>query len=332
MYKFVLLLIFSIAASYAYGQTDSLTKEERRLLDSMFNNDEFIKLMMKKDISYVDVNIGAGNGTFSLKNNALNAGQAQTNKIYYSPSVGYYHKSGLALTISGFLASDIGELKMYQYVINPSYTYSNKNVEAGISYTRYIEGSGASFAVSPFTNDFYASGVYKKTWVEPGIALGYSFGKQVEYYDTSFWFNPQPPAQPRIIHIRDTITTKLSGFSLSLSASHTWEFLELVNKKDALEIKPALMLNAGSQNWNISHSNKMLNRFPRVGNALKNRFGNGSGSEKFNLQSLAFLAEVTYYYGKFYLQPQIYLDYYLPTTTEKRLTSLFSVTFGISFY
>ena len=143
-----------MAASYVYGQTDSLTREEKRLLDSMFNNDEFIKLMMKKEVSYVDINIGAGNGTFSLKNNALNAGQSQTNKIYYSPSVGYYHKSGLALTISGFMASDNGDLKMYQYAINPSYTYSNKNLEAGISYTRYIEGSGASFAVSPFTNDF----------------------------------------------------------------------------------------------------------------------------------------------------------------------------------
>jgi hypothetical protein len=328
MYKFLLLLCFLIAASCAYGQTDSLTREEKRLLDSMFKNDEFIKLFTKRNVSYVDVNVGAGNRTFSLKNNALNAGQAQTNKIFYSPSVGYYHKSGLALTLSGFLATDNGNLKMYQYAINPSYTYQNKNIEAGVSYTRYIEGSGASFAVSPFTNDFYASAVYKKTWIEPGIAVGYSFGKQVEYYDTII--TPQPPAQPR--RVRDTITTKLSGLSLSLTASHTWEFLELINKKDALEIKPTLMLNAGSQRWDISHSNKLLNRFPRIGNAIKKRFGSGSGSEDFNLQSFAFLAELTYYYGKFYLQPQIYLDYYLPTTTEKRLTSLFSVTAGFSFY
>lgn len=83
MCKFLLLLCFSVPASYAYGQTDSLTKDERRMLDLMFNNDKFIKLMMTKDESYVDVHVGIGNGIFSLKNNALNAGQAQTSKTYY---------------------------------------------------------------------------------------------------------------------------------------------------------------------------------------------------------------------------------------------------------
>lgn len=111
MCKFLLLLCFSVAASYAYGQTDSLTKDERRMLDPMFNNDKFIKLMMTKDESYVDVHVGIGHGIFNLKNNALNAGQAQTSKTYYQPAVGYYNKSGLAITASGFLATDNGKLK-----------------------------------------------------------------------------------------------------------------------------------------------------------------------------------------------------------------------------
>ncbi len=332
MYKFLVLLFFLIAASYAYGQTDPLTKEERRLLDSMFNNDEFIKLMMVKDKNYFDLNIGIGNGVFSLKNNVLNAGQAQTDKIYYRPTVGYFHKSGVALALNGFLATDNGKLKMYQYAISPSYSYSNKNFAAGISYTRFIEGSAASFDVSPFTDDFYARFVYSKTWVEPGIALGYSFGKQVEYYDSSFWFIPQLPAQPRVVHIRDTITTKINVLSLSLSASHKWDFYELLHKKDAIYLQPVLILNAGSQKWNTTHSNRLFNNFPRLANYIKRRYGDGSASDNFKLQSFAFLAEVTYFFGKFYLQPQLYLDYYLPTTTEKRLTSLFSVTAGISFY
>lgn len=332
MYKLLLLLFLSTAASYAYGQTDSLTKEEQRLLDSMFKNDEFIKLMMKKKKSYVDVNMGMGNGIFSLKNNALNAGQAQTNKIYYTPSVGYYHKSGPAITLTGFLASDNGDLKMYQYAISPSYTYSSKNIVAGISYTRFIEGSQAVFETSPFTNDFYTSFQYKKTWIEPGIAFGFSFGKQVEYYDSSFWYTPPLPADPRIVHIRDTITTRLTGLSLALSAGHTWSFWELINNKDGIQVQPVLMLNAGSQRWNTEHSSRLFNHFPRLANFLKRRFGDGSGSEKFKLQSAALSAKLTYYYGKFYLQPQLYLDYYLPATTEKRLTSLFSITAGVTLY
>ncbi len=331
MQKIFLLLAAIFATSFVYGQTDSLTREERLALDSMFKNDEFIKMMQEKKKSYFDVNIGMGNGTFSLKNNALNSGQSVTNKIYYSPSVGYYHESGFALTLSGFIAVDSGKIKMYQYAINPSYTYDKKNINAGISYTRFIEGSSANFDISPFKNDFYGSFTYKKPWIEPGLAIGYSFGKQIEYYDTSFWFVPPQPLQPRIVHIRDTITTKLSGLSLSLSATHKWIFYKLINKKDVIELQPSFLLNAGSQQWNISHSNSLNNRRPIVQNYLKARYGDGSASSSFNLQSLAFSAEATYYYRKFYLLPQFYLDYYLPSTTESRVTALFSVVTGFYF-
>ena len=84
------------------------------MLDSMFKNDEFIKLMMGKDKSYFDVNVMMSNGIFSFDNNALNAGQARTNKIYYTPSVSYNHKSGLGISINGSFATDDGSLKMYQ--------------------------------------------------------------------------------------------------------------------------------------------------------------------------------------------------------------------------
>lgn len=325
MHKFLFLLLLSMAGTYVYGQSDSLSKAERRLLDSMFNSDEFIKLLMKEKESYVDLCVGTGNSIFSINNNALNAGQAQTSKIYYKPAVGYHHKSGFTLMVSGFLADDAGKLKIYQFAISPSYVFSNKQFDAGISYTRFMEGLATSFTVSPFKNDCYANAVYKKTWIQPGIGLGYAFGKQVEYVDSSFWF------LNRVIHIRDSITTRLGGLSLNLSATHEWNFYALLNKQDALKLKPLLMLNAGSQRWNTSHSSSLNQRRPLVQHYLKTRFGDGSTAAKFTLQSLAFLGYATYYYGKFYLQPQVYLDYYLPSTTEKRLTSLFAVTAGVSF-
>lgn len=328
MLKFLSVLTAICFCSFVYAQTDTLTftKEEMRLLDSMFKNDEFIKLMMNKDRSYVDINLMMTNGIFSLKNNALNAGQAQTSKIYYTPSISYNHKSGLSLSVSSSFADDKGSLKMYQYAISPSYNFSNKKFEAGVSYTRYIEGSSTEFEINPFQNDLYGSVLYKKTWIEPGAAVGYSFGKQTEYYDTAFWF------LNRVVHIRDTITTKLSGLSVSLSAAHEWDFYKIFSKKDAFQLHTSVLLNAGSQKWDIAHSSSLISRRPIVQNFLKSRYGDGTTSTTFNIQSTAFLLNFTYYYGKFYLQPQIYLDYYLPSTTEKRLTSLFSLTAGISFY
>lgn len=325
MRKTFIMLLALLAVSFVYGQTDSLTREERLALDSMFKNDEFIKLMMgNKRRSYFDVNVSMGNGIFSLKNNSLNAGQAVTNKLFYTPSVGYYHKSGLALSVTGFMANDEGKLSMYQYSISPSYVYNNKHINIGISYTRFIEGSTSSFDISPFQNDFYGSFSYKKAWIQPGLAAGFSFGKQHDYFDTAFWFFGQ------VVHIRDTATIRVYGFSAILSASHKWDIYKFFAKKDAIQLQPTLMLNTGSQRWDVSHSNKLFTtkRFPRLANALKKRFSSESDSDKFKVQSFGLLANITYYYGKFYLQPQLYLDYYFPATDEKRLTALFSVTAG----
>jgi len=326
MYRLLILFLFAVAGHCAYGQTDSLTKEERRLLDSMFSNDEFINLMMKKKESYVDVGIGIGNSIFSLKNNALNAEQAQTNTLYYKPTVAYNHKSGVGFSVSSFLAMAGGALKVYQYSLSPSYLYNNKKFSAGISYTRFIEGSDAGFYTSPFKNDFYASMVYKKTWIRPGITLGYSFGKLTDHFDSSFWL------LNRIVHIRDTATTRINGLTLNVTASHQWYFEKLIAKKDAIELQPMFMLNAGSQKWKTTHTNRLINRFPRVNNYFKRVYCDSCASEHFRIQSLAFSAQATYYYNRFYIQPQLYLDYYLPATTQKRLTSLFSVTAGFLFY
>lgn len=327
MQRFLLLLTAICVTHMACAQTDSLTKEERLALDSMFRSDEFVKLMTgtRKPKSYLDINIGAGNGIFSLKNNSLNAGQAITNKVFYTPSVSYYHKSGFTLTGTGFIAEDEGKLSVYRYAISPAYIYNSKKINFGISYTRFIEGTATNFEVSPYKNDLYASIMYKKTWVQPGIAIGFSAGKVEDYYDTAFWFFNT------VVHIRDTITTRLYGFSAILSATHQWNFYKLLGKKDALRLQPVVMLNAGSQRWNISHSSTLARRRLIVQNYLKRRFGDGSSSDSFKVQSLGLLTEATYYYGKFYLQPQLYLDYYLPSTTEDRLTALFSVTAGFSF-
>ncbi|HQW83473.1 MAG TPA: hypothetical protein PK987_03380 [Ferruginibacter sp.] len=328
MYKILSLLIASFFCTTVHAQSDSLTfsKEEMRLLDSMFKNDEFIQLLLQKDRSYIDINVMMSNGIFSFNNNSLNAVQAKTNKIYYTPTVSYNHKSGLSISVNSSFTTDEGNLKMYQYAITPSYSFRNKNFDAGISYTRYFEGASTSLQMNPFKNDIYTSVNFKKTFIEPGLSLGYSFGKQIEYYDTAFW------VLNSVVHIRDTITTKVNSLSLSLSASHQWNFNSVLSKKDAFQIRTYLLLNTGFQNWHISHSSSLVNRRPIVQTYVKRRFGNGTISTGFNIQSVAFSTNLMYYVGKFYLQPQIYLDYYLPSTNENRLTSIYSLTAGVTFY
>ena len=317
--------------SVACAQNKELSKAEKRALDSMLQKDDFLNLMKDNNRSYFDINLGVSNAVFSVKNNALNADQSVTNQVSFTPTVSYYHKTGLAISASAYLTFDKSKLKAYQYAISPSYSFENKTIEATASYTRFFTGDNTSFEVNPFQNDIYANASYKKTWIQPGLAVGFSFGKITEHFDSSFWFTPPAPLPPRVVHITDTITTRINAFSLTASASHEWDFEHLLAKNDAITIVPTLYLNAGSQRWNISHSNSLNRRRAIVQTLLKDRYGNGSTSESFSLQSLAFLADITYYIGKFYVQPQLYLDYYLPSTTGNRFTALYSVVVGISF-
>jgi hypothetical protein len=331
MQKLLLLIILAVLnGTAAFSQTDSLSAKDKALLDSMMENDAFLKLMEENNKSYFDVNIGVSNGIFSTKNNSLNAEQAVTKKIFLTPTVAYYHKSGLGIAAGGYVSADSGSLKMYQYMINPFYSYTDKKVEVGISYTRFIAGAAVnSFSVSPYKNDIYGKIKLAKPWLQPGLALGFANGKYEELFDSSF--TVFVAGVPRTVRITDTITTKVKDFSISLSAEHEFDLGKLFTKKDNITLIPSVLVNGSSQKWTISHSNSINKRRPAVQNLLKTTYGDGSEAAAFQIQSVAFSGYAVYTAGKFYVQPQLYLDYYLPATTENRFTAVFALTAGLTF-
>ena len=110
----------------------------------------------------------------------------------------------------------------------------------------------------------------------------------------------------QVVHIRDTITTRLGSISVIATASHQWDFYRLLSKKDALRLQTGfLCLIPVPQRWNISHSSSFFPATPLVQNYLKRRFGDGSDSDSYKLPVYRFLAQASYYYGKFYLQTAV---------------------------
>jgi len=315
MYKILLLLLFVTAAPYAYGQLDSLSKEDKRLLDSMFNNDEFIKLMMGKKRSSFEVRVTGGNQLLSTNNNNANTGESKSS-FALIPAIDYYHKSGFGLTLSSFLASDSGQFRPYQYAVNPYFDYYGKTVNLGFSYTRYIFNTASRFSPNPFQNAFYGNFLYTKFFLEPGLTIGYNTGKYTDVFIVN--------------NIPRKLEVKLSDFSLSPYVLHDFHFYELFSKDDGLKFAPSLSLVAGRQRAKAPGlNNPRLANFPILKTILKNRFESDS---KFQVQSIAASVTLKYLYKDFFIGPSIYFDYYLPATTYKRLTSLFSVTAGFSFY
>ncbi len=313
MPKLVLLFLISLTCSFAYGQTDSLTREEKMALDSMFKNDEFFNLMFKKKKSFFEISVGAGNQLLSTNNNNANAGELRSS-FALVPGVSYTHKSGFGLALNSFFASDSGQFKPYQYSINPYFEHYGKSINLGIYYTRYIFNSSSNFSPNPFQNAFYGNLVYTKTFIEPGLSIGYASGQ----FTDSFLLAGTS--------IRRKLKVKLSDFSLSPYVQHNFYFYKLFSKEDGLSLTPSLMLVAGRQRVKLEEFKRsQLADFPRLRDYLKNRFESDS---KFQLQSLAGSLTLKYQYKKFYISPNLYLDYYLPSTTGERLTTLFSVVAG----
>jgi hypothetical protein len=312
MCKYLLLLGFSFIVLSATGQTDTLSKEDKRMLDSMFKNDEVFKLMMKKDKSYFEVRMGAGNQSISTTNNNANVGELKSN-FTLMPGVDYHHKSGFGLAVSAFLAVDSGQLKSYQYAINPYFEYYGKSFDAGVYYTRYIFNEASGFSPNPFKNGFYGNFIYTKIYIAPGLSIGYNTGRFTDSFPI----------------LRRKLEIKLSDLSLSAYVLHKYYFYELLSKYDMLSFVPSLMLVAGRQKIKAPGlNNPRLSNFPRLKNALKNRYESDS---KFQLQSVAASATLNYQYKKFFIEPGVYCDYYLPATTYKRFTTVFSLAAGFIF-
>jgi hypothetical protein len=329
MCKYLLLLCFSFVAASAMAQTDSLSKEDKRLLDSMFKNDEFIKLM-KKDKNYLDVSIGIGNGEFSASNNAANA-KGVDKQLIYTPAVTYRLKNGLSFGISAFITGDSnGKPEVYQTALTAGYDYYGKTIYAGGSYTRYLSNQNKYNSKSLYQNDLSAYIKLAKGILQPGINVGYVAGSYKETSNVTFQRpvrNPSPP--PTIIYTtvsgKDSTDNKTSYFTISATVGHDFAFYNVFSKKDELDFIPTLILNMGSDKLTQTHTNKIFDR-PAFSSRKKSDYTN-----KFQIQSVAASLDFTFMIKKFFIQPVVYFDYYLPETTENRFSTIFSITTGFSF-
>ncbi|WP_462222173.1 hypothetical protein [Ferruginibacter sp.] len=318
----IYLLIFIIAAGFsvAVAQTDSLSAKDKAMLDSMMENDEFLKMMKEQSKNSVDISVGLGNGAFSSSNNAANA-TGIDNQIIFTPSIIYHTKNGFSFGATGFLTSDsTNKLELYQTGISAAYDYYGKKVLAGFSYTRYLSDKNKYNTKSLYQNDFYGYIKRAKGILQPGLTSGFANGN---YKEVVLVLRKRPLLGDTLV--RDSTSNKASYFSVSGSVEHDFSFYKLFSKDDELDFVPSLIINFGSDKLTQTHLNKVFNR-----QILSSR-KRVEATNKFQLQSVAASFDFTYGIGKFFLQPNVYLDYYLPETTATRFAAIFSVTAGVSF-
>jgi hypothetical protein len=132
-----------------------------------------------------------------------------------------------------------------------------------------------------------------------------------------------------------TITNEsIADFSLMLSVRHDFYFLKILRKNDYLRLTPQLSFTSGTQQFGFNAiSNSSLTVSDRSKNvnvltsqqdiALNNRL-------KFQPLSLTAQLRTEYSIGKFFIQPQVYVDYYFPAP-DKNLTGSFLINTGFIF-
>jgi len=331
----------------SYAQEKSAVDSSKLTMDKMIDSAQMmvdsaialIKELNNEKESYAQVGVGVGNSLFSVHNNALNAKQGSS-AFVFMPSVGYYHKSGLSLSAISYLLKEKKMFGVNQYAVTPAYeTPAGKDIDFLASYTHYFVKNEYSNYSSPVQNDFYASVIYKKPFIQPGFAIGYSFGeyKDVRRLDTAIAGIEK--------HFYDSATNKIKTVSAIVSVQHEFDWNDVFKKNDGIIFTPALMLNLGQDNaTSDAHTNigldPTLNTPARK--ALGNRLNKLLTKRAAKLQTTPFQAEsagldlaAQYAIGIFSVEPHAYFDYYIPSSnnsTSNRFTQVYSINFYFSIY
>ncbi len=283
-------------------------------------------ILMPQSFFMPSLSIGRGYFNFDSKTTEV---MQSTAKLTYSPMLSWYQKSGIGLSIAGYMVHDEQSLNMYQFSITPSFDYlQNRDFAAGILYSRYFSKDDLPFYTSPLNNEVYGYFTYRKWWMRPMIAVSYGWGSRSEYQEREEQIQSLR-LRPRGFTYINT-TESVSDFSILTSVRHDFYWLDVLGHNDHIRLTPQLNLTSGTQKFGFNQkSNTYATTWMNGTNVLYST-ENLYLDDQLDFQplSLTFFLRGEYSFGKFFVQPQMMLDYYFPATS-KNFTSLFSINFGL---
>jgi len=330
MKKILVLLVLTVAMQPGFsqkgGKLDSLfiKGDTTAILDSLLKDFDLYLDSLVGRKSFFTVNTAIGTGFFSF--NDKNTVTVNTEKkLIFSPSVGYYHKSGLGISAAGYALLNNG-IKFYQYSVSPSFDLIKKKFSTGIAYTRYQTKDSLDFYTTPIQNEVFAYFSYKKWWVRPTLSLSYGWGSKEESELR------QAPWRLRLLRNQYYVknVTSIRDFSATISVRKDIDWYNVLHKADNITLTPIAMLNAGTQNYGFNTSYS-YNFSPVRANSLPSN-KEISDNTQFALQSASFALRGSYIKGRFLLQSQVLFDYFLQDLDDaNKLSTVYSITAGISF-
>jgi hypothetical protein len=274
-----------------------------------------------------------------------NSGIEVVKKLIFSPTVGYYHKSGPGITVAGNIVKDGQIRRLYQYSLSPSFDFiQSRKWAGGLSYTRYITKDSLSFYTTPLQNEMAGYFLWRKAWLQPGIAASFGWGSRKDLQKRVAFVERIYNRQNALLRwlrrnrnpVIDTVvyTTKVEesirDFLVTTSLRHTFYWLDLSKHNDYIKFTPMLTFSSGTQKFGFNRTTGTTINSKDANVQFSRGDVNLDDKLKFQLISLTLYLRPEYSIGKFFIQPQLIIDYYFPAE-EKGLTTLFSLNAGFIF-
>jgi len=299
--------------------------------DDLFQDfDAFMDSILSPN-SYFLASISMGKGYYNFETKSTAAQIESSKKLTYAPTLGYYNKSGFGLTLAGSVVNDEQNLNMYQVAGSLSFDYlKNKDLAAGIAFTKFFTKDSLPFYTTPLQNELYGYFTYRKWWIRPTISASYAWGSRTDYMKRESVIQDLRLRRRGFTYINTT--ESVSDFSLVASIRHDFYFLDVFTFNDHIRLTPQLALTSGRQKFGFNQSSSTYATVIRTGSNVLYSTEDLYLDDQINFQpqSLTLYLRTEYSIGKFFIQPQLMLDYYFPSG-NKNFTTLFSVNAGFLF-
>ncbi len=349
MYRSFFVFLFMLCSLAAVAQRPDTVRQQPDTLpqarltdafvpeiDTTIDYDEFFDEMthfldsMLRPRSYLQASVSGSTGFFNYK--VPGTLKIQSKKRFtYSPTLSYYNKLGLGLTATGNFIAQGSSTTFYQASVTPSFDYlSDLDFATGISYTRFISKDSLPFYLSPLQNDVTAYFVYRKTWLWPSVSASYGWGSRKDLEERLSFI--------RFLRLRRRLTSlfadqeKVNDVSVTAAVSHNFYWLDVLKKGDNIRVSPQFMFTGGTQQYGFNRipNRSSISRLLRNNSVNSNEGFSLASDKKFEALSIGFLLRTEYSIRKFFIQPELTLDYYLPDS-DNAFNALFAVNLGFNF-
>jgi hypothetical protein len=253
-------------------------------------------------------------------------------KLNLTPSLGYYHKSGLGLNASALVVHDGEKLNAFQFAAGGSYDYlRNTAFLTGVSFTHFFTKDSLPFYTSPLENEGAFYFTYKRSWIKPSITASYGWGSRTAYEEREEKIKILRKKNNAGYTIIET-EEKVNDFTIAASLRHDFFWMDKIGPKTTLRFTPQFTFTSGTQRFGFNQTSNSYVLPRKTGTNLLYNTENVQldSKDKFKPLSITAFFKSEASWNNFYIQPQIGFDYYLPAK-ENNFTTAIAINVGASF-